>query len=210
MATLVCDPYLEKRLIARRRRIGIDARDEVWDGVYVIYPPVDNEHQAILSDVMTALMMAVARPGLGKVFPGVNVSDRRRNWRHNFRCPDVVVFLKETKAKSYWTHWCGGPDFCVEIVSPHDRTREKLPFYEKVGTRELLVIDRDPWALTLYQLQEGRLLEVGRSTPEESRTLASEVVSLTWRLTSEKGSRPQIEIVHADGVQSWVVQTDNE
>ncbi|HUE87819.1 MAG TPA: Uma2 family endonuclease [Vicinamibacterales bacterium] len=37
----------------------------------------------------------------------------------------------------------GGPDAVIEIRSPHDETDEKLPFYAAIGTREVIVIDRD-------------------------------------------------------------------
>ena len=36
----------------------------------------------------------VTGAGLGKVRPGVNLSDRNEGWIHNYRGPDVVAFLK--------------------------------------------------------------------------------------------------------------------
>ena len=39
----------------------------------------------------------------------------------------------ETRAKNCRTHWLGGPDFAVEIVSEDDRTRDKIPFYSESG-----------------------------------------------------------------------------
>jgi Uma2 family endonuclease len=63
--------------------------------------------------------------------------------------PDVVVALAGGQAKDCGTHWCSGPDFVVEIRSPSEDPRDKLDFYAAVGTREVLVIDRDPWALEL-------------------------------------------------------------
>jgi Uma2 family endonuclease len=94
--------------------------------------------------------------------------------------------------------WFGGPDFGIEIVSPDDRSRQKLGFYEKVGTRELLLIDRDPWRLELYRLTHGELSLVGASTPDDPQPLRSEVLGLTWRLVAGQ-PRPQIEIAHDDG-----------
>ena len=37
----------------------------------------------------------------------------------------------------------GGPDFLVEVASPGDRSLDKLAFYEGIGVRELLMVDRD-------------------------------------------------------------------
>ena len=116
----------------------------------------------------------------------------------------MAVFLTDNPAERCGAFWYGGPDFAIEIVSPEDRSRDKLEFYASVGVRELLLVDHDPWKLELYRLQDGRLVEAGQSTLEDSTALASEVVPLSWRLVSGK-DRPGIEIVHADGEQRWVV-----
>ncbi|MCH7988662.1 MAG: Uma2 family endonuclease [Planctomycetes bacterium] len=110
---------------------------------------------------------------------------------------DVAVYLNDT-------HWYGGPDFAVEIISPNDRAREKLEFYAKVNTRELLIVDRDPWALELYRLQDKKLVLAGKSTLDDAAVLSSEVVPLSWQLVAGD-KRPKIEVTHADGKQSWTV-----
>lgn len=143
MAMLVLDHLFEEQVRADRKERGIDKHDEVWDGVYVMSPLANNEHQEIVFGLNTVLQIVAARTGLGKVCPGVNVSDRE-DWTHNYRCPDVVVFLQGTSAINRGTFWLGGPDFAVEILSEGDRARAKLPFYAKVGVRELLFVDRDP------------------------------------------------------------------
>jgi hypothetical protein len=102
------------------------------------------------------------------------------------------------------TFWLGGPDFVVEIVSPDDASRDKLEFYSSVGVRELLLIDRNPWQLELYQLKGRTLAEVGRSTTSESTTIRSAVVPLSFKLIPG-GARPSIEVTHHDGVQRWMV-----
>jgi Uma2 family endonuclease len=204
MVAMVMDEALERRLIARRRATGADRYDEVWDGIYVMSPLADIEHQDLASGIVTVLRTTVQWPGLGRVFGGVNISDRQRGWRKNFRCPDVAVFLNGSRAVQCKAHWHGGPDFAVEVVSPRDRSLKKLPFYEQIGTRELLLVDRKPWSLTLYRLGNGALAEVGRSTLDDRRTLASEVIPVSWRLTTDE-DRTGIEILHLDGDQRWVV-----
>ncbi len=98
------------------------------------------------------------------MFPGVNLSDRDEGWEQNFREPDVAVFLRDGKAIDCGTHWRGAADFLVEIISPGERTRDKIPFYSSLGVVELLIIDRDPWTLELYRHQNGQLEKVGQST----------------------------------------------
>ena len=117
MAALITDPILERQLIAQRQASGADKFDEVWEEVYVMAPLANDEHQDLVSDLTAVLVMAVDWAGLGKVRPGVNVSDREDDWHHNYRCPDLVVFLRDTRAKNCGTHWCGG-------TRPGDRDRE--------------------------------------------------------------------------------------
>jgi Uma2 family endonuclease len=201
MVAMVNDASLEKRLIAERRAIGIDRYDESWDGVYMIFAPKDNEHQGLITKFISILFAVVGFGRQNRVFAGVNISDRRKSWEHNYRCPDVAVFLNDTTAVDCGTHWQGGGDFLIEIVSPGDRSREKLDFYAKVGTRELLIVDRDPWALELYRLDDGRLPLVGTATVENAIALQSGVLPLVWKLLSGP-SRPNIEIAHNDG-RTW-------
>jgi Uma2 family endonuclease len=198
MSTLIQDPDTERALIADRRRKGIDLHDEVWEGVYHVMPNPNDEHQSLVMRIGRPCLEVIEDPGKGVVRPGVNVSDRIDDWEHNYRIPDLAVFLHGGAAECHDTFWFGGPDFGIEIVSPDDRSRQKLGFYEKVGTRELLLIDRDPWRLELYRLTHGELSHVGASTLDDPQPLRSEVLGLTWRLVAGQ-PRPQIEIAHDDG-----------
>jgi len=203
MDLLILDPQLKSALIRQRRRRGLDHHDEVWEGVYVMSPLADDEHQELVGNLTHSFVVTIAYAGLGKVRPGVNVSDRADRWKRNYRCPDVVVFLNGTKARNLATHWLGGPDFAVEVVSRYDRSRKKLDFYAKVGTRELLLVDRYPWALELYRLSEAGTLDlVGRSAVEQPDILTSVILPLTFRLQAAE-KRPRIAISHTDGVQTW-------
>jgi Uma2 family endonuclease len=195
MTLLVTDPDLRRRLIAERRANGSDRFDEAWDGVYVMSPLADDDHQRIVAKLTHILEAAIGDPGLGDVRPGVNVSDRVKGRKANYRCPDVAVRLEGGRARILKNHWYGGPDFAVEVVSRGDRSREKLGFYAAVGVRELLIIDRDPWALELYGLRGEQLVPLGVSRPEQPAELASAVVPLTFRLVPQEG-RPKIEVVH--------------
>ena len=68
------------------------------------------------------------------------------------------------------SHICGPADFLVEIISPGDKSRDKLAFYAELGVRELLVVDRYPWSLELYRLGGNELvLAVLRLPPGTTR-----------------------------------------
>jgi Uma2 family endonuclease len=198
----ISDPAVTRRFIHRRRARGIDQKDEVWEGVYFVSPPPNDEHQDLTLSISYAFQTSIRLASLGLVRTGVAVSDRTKKWTKNFRCPDVAVFLNGTKAINKGSHWLGGPDFAVEIISPHDRSRHKLDFFAKIGVKELLLVDRDPWALELYRLQDGVLVLVGKSDLTQPDVLVSQVIPLTFQLAAGD-PRPMIEMIHADGVQRW-------
>src|SRR5262249_5094249 len=152
---------------------GGDRYDEVWEGVTFMPPLANNQHQSLGVEFGVMFCLALGEAVRGRIYDGVNVSDRVEDWLYNYRCPDVAVFLPGCLAQDCGTHWYGGPDFGVEIVSPHDRSREKLEFYARVGVRELLIIDRDPWGLELYRLRDGELRSVGQSTLARPAVLTS-------------------------------------
>ena len=193
-----------RRVIRRRRRLGLDRKDEVWNGRYIVMPDPDNTHQDLVGALLTVLRIVISWAKLGNAFPGGNISNREDKWTSNYRVPDVTVFLNDNPAENRGTHWLGGPDLAVEIVSDNDKSRKKLDFYASVGTRELLIIDRDPWLIELFRLTNGELVSVGQSTIANGHTLTSEVVPLTFRLIAGT-TRPQIETQHSDGVQHWTI-----
>src|SRR3954447_17014842 len=80
MALLVMDPKVEERLKAEREESGADQHDEVWDGVYVMSPLPNNEHQYLASQLCFVLQTVIGLTGRGLVFNGVNVSDREGGW----------------------------------------------------------------------------------------------------------------------------------
>jgi Uma2 family endonuclease len=202
MPVVICDPRDVAKMIARRKRLGHDRFDEVWDGVYVMSPIANDEHQEIATFLSAVIMVIVAWGRLGKVRAGINVSDRIKGWNKNYRVPDVAVFLKGCAAKCCGTHWFGGPDFAAEIVSKRDRSREKFDFYAKVGTRELLIVDRYPWALELYGLKDAKLELIGSSTLEKPDLVQSSVLPITFQLLAGV-DRPVIEIARVGTEKVW-------
>ena len=193
-----------RRIIRRRRSLGLDRKDEIWNGRYIVMPDPDNVHQDLVGALLTVLRIVISWAKLGNAYPGGNISDREDKWTANYRVPDVTVFLNDNPAENRNTHWLGGPDLAVEIVSDNDKSRKKLDFYASVGTRELLIVDRAPWQLELFRLTDGELVSVGKSAVADGNVLTSEVVPLRFRLIAGE-TRPQIEALHGDGVQHWAI-----
>ncbi len=204
MAVMVLDPDVEMSLLSERVASEGNQYDEIWEGVYIVTPLPNNEHQELVYEFAYILGKVVARAKLGQVFPGVNLSDRAEGWKQNFREPDVAVFLKNTKAINHDTHWQGAADFLVEIISPGERTRDKIPFYGSIGVVELLIVDRDPWTLELYRHQDGQLVKVGQSSLEAAEILSSETVGLSFQLQAGE-SRPQIHAVQPATGREWLI-----
>ena len=202
MTTIITDHLLEERIRAERAATGADHYDEVWDGVYIMAPMANNEHQDFVGFLTGIIQETIRRPRLGKVLPGTNVTDREDDWTLNYRVPDVAVFLNGTRAQNRGTHWFGGPDFAIEVVSVDDNSREKIPFYEKVGTRELLVIDRDPWSLELYRLSDGQLQLVGTVHTGDGNSVLSEVVGLSFQLLTGE-ERPELLVTQPASDKQW-------
>ena len=204
MTMVILDRDEERALIRKRRATGADRFDEVWDGVYVMSPLADVIHQFVASRLNSAFDQALSGRHGTQVFAGVNVSDRSTKWTRNFRCPDVAVFLPDNPAKLMGAYWLGGPDFAVEVISPRDRSRKKLGFYAKVGTKELLLIDRKPWSLELYRLTDGELKLVGKVSPDQTQALTSQVLPISFRLLPGE-PRPAIEVTQTEDARTWLI-----
>ncbi len=202
MSVLILDPEMAREICDERETRNLGRWDEVWNGVRVVAAVPNNEHQWLVMLIASAFLANIDPDAGDRVQPGANVSDRGNGWKKNYRIPDVLVFLAGNPAVNCGTHWRGGPDLAVEIVSPGDQPKEKLAFYSKIGTRELLVVDRDPWKLELYQLKNGILEPAGESDLENATVLNSAVLPLTFQL-GEGSTRPVIHMTHTSSGQTW-------
>jgi len=204
MAMLIENPRLEEELKEHRKAWGADQHDEVWEGVYFTPPMANDEHQDLVFEFAVLLGTTVSKHGLGKVRPGANLAASAEDWEHDYRVPDLVVFLADTAAENHDAFWTGPADFVIEITSPHDRTYEKIPFYSRIGVREVLIVNRQPWALQLYRQQDGGLQKAGESTVEQPEVLTSQSLPLEfWLVPGQR--RPQVEVRHKIAGERWVV-----
>jgi Uma2 family endonuclease len=204
MTVMIQDRDIARKFIQQRRESGNDRWDEVWDGVYVLMPNPNVEHQDLATGLAAIFRTLFDWSKNGKTYQGVNVSNQSEDWTRNYRCPDVAVYLSGTPAALRGAYMLGGPDFAVEIISPEDRSRQKFDFYASVGVRELLLVDREPWALELYRRRETEWELVGTSRLDRPQSLNSAVLPLSFRLEAGE-TRPVILVNHSDGIQKWSV-----
>jgi Uma2 family endonuclease len=136
-------PHIEDE----RRRLGLDQRDEMWEGVIHVVPPAAEYHQNFEGRLVAALLPLVDARGL-RVSPEVGLY-RADN---DFRVPDITVYRPEVTSQRGVEGWA---DLVIEIVSPGDESRIKLPWYVENDSREILLIDRETLDLELYRPVEG-------------------------------------------------------
>jgi len=79
-----------------------------------------------------------------------------------------------------------------------------LPFYASIRTRDVLLIDRDPWQIEQYVNRNGTMTLAGRSTPDEPGALTSTTLPFSFRLVAAI-DRPLIELVYLPSGQTWQV-----
>ena len=112
----------------------------------------------------------------------------------NFRIP-VISFIaagREHVLAADGTRG-GGPDAVLEIRSPGDETYEKLPFFAKLGVREVVVIDRDSKRPEVLRLGETGYLAVAT---DRSGGVPSEVLRVRFRLAP--GETPSLIVDDLD------------
>ena len=203
--TVIMDNDLSRDLIRQRKKLGHDRYDEVWDGVYIMPSLPNLTHQKLVLDLGIILHEVVVEAGKGEVYPGANVSDRPKNWKSNYRCPDVVVVLNDGQAINCDVFILGGPDFLVEIRSPQEDPAEKLSFYSKIGVRELLILERDSREPELLRNDGEQLVPVTRESNGNDKWVHSNVLPLAFRRGGNK-AKPKLEIKRTDRISGhWAI-----
>lgn len=148
-------------VIAERHKMDIDRSDEVWEGVYHMAPPPSGEHQDVVDEMFLLLGSYARRHKLGVLRSLQAVRDSRSE-QQNYRIPEWLFVRADRtailpKKDGYLDE---PPDVVLEVRSPGDETDEKVPFYEDVGVREELIIDRDTRKPQVLRLVAGRFTTV--------------------------------------------------
>ena len=134
MKILTADPPPEEmeEVLARRKALGQDLYDEVWEGVYHMVPVPHPWHGAVQAEVMMLVGRAADERGLIATGP-FNLGEE-----NDYRCPDGGVHQNMPVDLYVPTAL-----IVVEIVSPDDDTFHKFDFYWEHQVQEILTIERD-------------------------------------------------------------------
>ncbi|MGH9066239.1 MAG: Uma2 family endonuclease [Acidimicrobiales bacterium] len=135
MKTVVLDPapVEVERLIERRRRLGLDGYDEVWEGVYHMAPMARFRHGRL--QVQLARLVGPHSDAAGLVDSGpFNLGEGPES----FRVPDLGYHRPGLDPDALYVPTAA---IVVEVTSPGDETHDKLPFYSAHGVDEVWVVD---------------------------------------------------------------------
>lgn len=170
--------HVPEEEIALRRRLGLDGRDEMWEGVLHMSPAPAPEHQRMLDELIAFLMPLFKRSGRGTLRSGINVFDESSK-RENYRIPDLT-FVAAGRERIIAQDGVRGeaPDAVIEIRSPDDETYEKLPFYASLGVREVVVLDRDTKKPEVFRLAGGRYVV---AAPDREGWIPSDTLLVRFR-----------------------------
>jgi Uma2 family endonuclease len=155
MPTLVRDPQPAEfeALLERRRRLGQDLFDEVWEGVLHMNPAPSGMHARI-----EAQLLAILQGLAGAAGPTVVGQFNLGADEHDYRVPDGGLHRDFTDRVFYPT-----AALVIEIVSAGDETWEKLEFYARRGVDELLIVDPQDRTVSWLGLDAGEYKHLKRS-----------------------------------------------
>lgn len=150
--------------LERRRRLGLDRFDEVWEGRYVVPPDPHLNHGRTQLGVAALLLSAARRLGLHAA------GTFNLGGPADYRVPDAGLIPVPPAV------WHDRATLVVEVLSPDDGTFDKLDFYRDHAARELLVLDWTTRGVRVIDLQEGHAERpdstvLGMSTREISEAI---------------------------------------
>jgi Uma2 family endonuclease len=148
--TIVLEPAPEEfeALLKRRRALGQDLYDEVWEGDYHMAPMAHSSHGYLDTQLAVLLHPLARRAGLAETsaFNLGSPDDYRVPDRGLHRGIPSAVFVPTATV-------------VVEVVSPGDETWQKLDFYAAHSVDELLNADPAKRSVTWLVLHAGRYVE---------------------------------------------------
>ena len=145
-------PELES-FLERRRALGQDTHDEVWQGVYHVAPHAHTDHGIVEVQLTLALGPRAAAGGL-VMTTAFNLGEP-----DDFRIPDLGVFRDRPGVL-----YAATALMVVEVLSPDDETYEKLPFYVASDVQEVLIAHPQERWVHCYDLRSGTAVRTDHSS----------------------------------------------
>ncbi len=140
-------------LLARRRALGQDLFDEVWEGEYHMAPAPHSRHGLVDYQLHRLVGPRADAAGLKGCGP-CNIGTP-----HDYRVPDLTYFADPASHTFNQT-----AEIVVEIVSPGDESRMKFDFYFRAGVAEVLIVDPEERRVEWFGRGADGFVAVPRST----------------------------------------------
>jgi Uma2 family endonuclease len=131
--TVILDPLPVEidELLERRKRLGLDHADELWEGVLHVNPSPHGRHGLVVQQLAELFAGLARAAGLVPLMTDLNVGAKG-----DYRVPDGGI-LYPGPARLYYPTAA----LVVEILSPKDESWAKLPFYAAHDVAEVLIVD---------------------------------------------------------------------
>lgn len=123
-------------LIVERQVLGLDKRDEMWEGHYVMSPAGSRRHSSLQARTYRALFRLLDGSGFEALLE-INIGVRR-----DFRIPDATV-LAPSSTPPEDEVFIPTAVLVAEVLSPGDDSYRKLGFYYRHDVQEVLLVDGD-------------------------------------------------------------------
>lgn len=171
MSTLfVENDHVVEALLARRRELGLDGKDEVWEGVYHVAPHEHGRNGETAMSLAEHLNPLARARGLR---PGGSFNLGRPG---DFRVPDLGFHRSHEAPALYYP----SAALVVEVLSPHDETFAKVGFYASHGVEELWVVDPLGRTVRIWQLDADGAYEQTGTSDLLQLTAVSVADALAW------------------------------
>jgi Uma2 family endonuclease len=141
--------------LEERRRLGHDRKDELWEGVLHMVPPASFIHGHRAVDIYNALRPIAAKRGLVAHPDGLGVFAPETD-PASWRIPDASL----TRPDQISVRGLEGAVLAIEVLSPNDESYAKLPFYARVGVREVWIVEPNTCEPEIFTVAEGRFVIV--------------------------------------------------
>lgn len=161
--------------LEERRSLGHDRRDEVWDGVLHMVPQPGTSHQGLEAALIIHLTPLASARGYRLLHETslFGVAGEK-----NYRVPDITIAVHQDVSERGIE---GHAELVIEILSPNDESREKVPFYATCGVREVWLVE-----------PKTRFFEI-RSLDDDYATVRTESAVLGVKLSVVTGPLLRLE-----------------
>src|SRR3569833_3273874 len=143
--------------LEERRLLGQVKKDELWDGELHMVSPPSSRHGLLMLDLLDALVPIARRLGLRRVPASVGLYGPGENWRNpedKHEHPEDNTTQRDKQA-----------ELVIEVLSPHDESYAKLPWYASRGVPEVWIVDPATRTVEIHALAGSSYRIVSGTSP---------------------------------------------